>query len=79
MMGLYTYLFMTSEKGLIFINVLQNKNVNPEPAASVCSSFFIHFHIHICYDWSYSLSNLIFLLTRSVDSSSNGAVEESSL
>ena len=40
MMGLYTYLFMTSEKGLIFINVLQNKNVNPEPAASVCSSFF---------------------------------------
>ena len=40
MMGLYTYLFMTSEKGLIFINVLQNKNVNPEPAASGCSSFF---------------------------------------
>ena len=78
MMGLYTYLFMTSEKGLIFINVLQNKNVNPEPAC-LWMFFFLHFYIHICYDWSYSLSNLIFLLTRSVDSSSNGVVEESSL
>ena len=45
MMGLYTYLFMTSEKGLIFINVLQNKNVSLEPAC-LCMFFFLHSLLH---------------------------------
>ena len=49
-MGLYTYLFMTSEKGLIFINVLQNKNVNPEPAC-LWMFFFLPSLLHSYLLW----------------------------